>query len=255
MPVLSWMGQTSVMPEQTSAGRGLFLSRRRRLGIETVKVFHNAGTDTEEMLEVEAHIQPGAGFFNVDAPIFEGDIVEVADPRRGSGGVERRMAKEVKVHSNGPASMQHTEVIWGKAPTPRVPPVRRLTFENLHPAVQAAAGDLFADGHYEQSVSEAFKSIEVRVKALTGLDKSGAPLMGDAFGTADPLIDTAVHDGQTGKDEREGFLALFRGAMIGIRNPRAHELFAPGDPQQALEYLAFASLLHRRLDTSTVRNS
>lgn len=36
--------------------------------------------------------------------------------------------------------------------------------------------------------------------------------------------------------------------MIGIRNPGAHELFKPADAQETLEYLGFASLLHRRLD-------
>ena len=56
--------------------------------------------------------------------------------------------------------------------------------------------------------------------------------------------------GRNGQDEREGFLALFRGAMLGIRNPKAHELFTLEDPQRALEYLGFASLLHRRLDTA-----
>jgi uncharacterized protein (TIGR02391 family) len=58
--------------------------------------------------------------------------------------------------------------------------------------------------------------------------------------------------GQSGKDEQEGFGALFRGSMLGVRNPRAHDLFRTQDPQQALEYLGFASLLHRQLDSATV---
>lgn len=37
--------------------------------------------------------------------------------------------------------------------------------------------------------------------------------------------------------------------MRGIRNPGAHELAAEQDPQEVLEYLALASLLHRRLDS------
>ena len=46
----------------------------------------------------------------------------------------------------------------------------------------------------------------------------------------------AVHEGRSGQDEREGFLDIFRVApTIGIRNPGAHELFTPGDPQQALD--------------------
>jgi hypothetical protein len=35
----------------------------------------------------------------------------------------------------------------------------------------------------------------------------------------------------------------------GIRNPKGHELIGRGDdPQRALEYLALASILMRRLD-------
>ncbi len=147
-------------------------------------------------------------------------------------------------------------VEWGPAPpSPRVAPVRRLSIENLHPGVQQAAGELLADGHYQPAVAEAFKSLEVRVREMTGSSKSGAPLMGDAFAfhKDDPPIDVAVHDGQSGKDEREGFHAIFRGVMVGIRNPRAHELFAAEDPQQALEYLGLASLLHRRLDAAALK--
>jgi uncharacterized protein (TIGR02391 family) len=75
--------------------------------------------------------------------------------------------------------------------------------------------------------------------------------MGDAFQVENPRIDIATEEGQSGRDEREGFLALFRGSMIGIRNPKAHELLKAEDPQQALEYLGFASLLHRRIDAAS----
>jgi hypothetical protein len=43
--------------------------------------------------------------------------------------------------------------------------------------------------------------------------------------------------------------------MLGVRNPRAHELFKAEDPRQALEYLGFASMLHRRLDVAEKRLS
>jgi hypothetical protein len=39
---------------------------------------------------------------------------------------------------------------------------------------------------------------------------------------------------QSGQDERAGFLSLFRGSMLGIRNPGAHELFKPADAQRPL---------------------
>jgi uncharacterized protein (TIGR02391 family) len=223
-------------------------------GTQLVKIIRNEGGDDEEVLEVEAHVQAEKGFFDVDTPVFEGDVVEVADPRR-TAGVERRLAAKVKVNNFGPAHMRHISVTWGSAAPPRVAPVRRLTFANLHPVIQAASGDLFADGHFESSVSEAFKSIEVRVRDLTESSKSGASLMGDAFKADGSALDVAGHEGRSGEDEREGFMHVFRGAMIGIRNPGAHELFKPGDPQQALEYLGFASLLHRRIDAAEAKRS
>jgi len=44
--------------------------------------------------------------------------------------------------------------------------------------------------------------------------------------------------------------------MVGIRNPKAHELSRGDDPDEALEALealALASLLHRRLDIAEER--
>jgi uncharacterized protein (TIGR02391 family) len=214
-------------------------------GITRVKIVHNPGTEGEAAIEVDALIQAEAGYFEIDTPIYGSDIVEVPDPR---GGVDRRLAREVNMNNAGSAELHHIEVKWGKAPAPGIAPVRRLTFDNLHQRVQEAAGDLFADGHFASAISEAFKSIEVRVKQATGIDQSGAKLMAEAFQPLNPKLNVATETGQSGKDEREGFQALFRGAIIGIRNPKAHELFKAEDPQTALEYLGFASLLHRRID-------
>lgn len=222
-------------------------------GSEQVTVVHNPGTDDESRTDVEAHIQPQAGFFAVDTPIYEGDVVELDDPR---GGRDRRLVREVRINNPRGAAfngMEHIEVKWGKAPAPRIAPVRRLTVENLHPDVIRAAGALFADGHLESAVSEAFKSLDVRIRELIGSAQSGTKLMGEAFGGAAPRIDVSESAGQSGRDEQEGFAALFRGSMLGVRNPKAHELFKATDPQRALEYLGLASLLHRRLDDAVVR--
>lgn len=219
----------------------------RHFGVTQVTIVHAEGTDDEKRHTTEAHIQAKTGFFAVETPIYEGDIVEFADPR---GGIDRKLAAEVDVNNPGGtlSNMAHIHVTWGRAPMLRVPPVRRLTIDNLHQRVISSAGDLFGDGHYESAVSEAFKSLEVRVRHETGSDLSGTKLMNEAFGGANPKVALSQETGQTAKDEQEGFAALFRGAMLGVRNPKAHELFKPQDPQQALEHLGFASLLHRRLD-------
>lgn len=227
-------------------------SHFRNFGITRVTVIHNAGTEDEERFETEAHIQAKTAFFAVDTPIYEGDVVEFPDPR---GGPARKVAASVDVNNPTGSSfrgMEHIHVTWGAAPPARVAPVRRLSVENLHAEVIRSSSDLFADGHYEAAVSEAFKSIEVRVRTMTGSAQSGVKLMGEAFGGSQPRVSVAAATGQSGKDEQEGFGALFRGSMLGVRNPRAHDLFRPQDPQRALEYLGFASLLHRQLDSATV---
>lgn len=123
---------------------------------------------------------------------------------------------------------------------------------DLHPEVVSAALSLFESGHYYEAEFEAFKSIEHRVRQMTGLVQSGVSLMGAAFGTNNPLIDTATDPGPPGSDQREGYLALYRGVMLAIRNPKAHLPSRTLDPRDALEYLALASLLHRRLDGATL---
>ena len=210
-----------------------------------VTVIRNEGTDSEARFEVEAHIQPKKGFFAVEAPIYEGDVVEMPDPR---GGLERRVARIVEVFDSAPKSMQHTEVTWGKAPPVRSAPVRRLALEKLHSDVTAAASDLFVDGHYSQAVFESLKALEQRGRDQSGLDASGRDLMTKAFSGNPPPIDVSIEEGQSGRDEQEGLRFVFMGAVQGIRNPKGHALVKQDDPQRALEYLGLVSVLFRRLD-------
>jgi len=83
------------------------------LGTQMVKIIRNEGGEDEEVVEVEAHVQAENAFFDVDTPLFEGDIVEVADPRRPEG-VERRVVAQGKVNNFGPTEMQHITVTWGR---------------------------------------------------------------------------------------------------------------------------------------------
>ena len=217
----------------------------RSFETKTVTVIRNEGTDSEERLEIEGHIQSDAGFFGVSAPIYAGDTIVVPDPR---GGVDRRLAEKVDVNDFGPAHMQHLHVHFGAAPTPRVAALRRIGIEGLHPGVVAVASDLYVDGHYSQAIFEALKALELRVRTQSGLDRSGRDLMAAAFGGDEPPIDLSVETGQSGRDEQEGLRFLFMGAIQGIRNPKGHENVKQEDPQRTLEYLAMVSVMFRRLD-------
>jgi len=230
----------------------------RRAGLTRVSIIKNRGTDEEQRLEVEAQLlNSSKAYFALEDPLYEGDCVEIPDPR---GGQTVKIAAKVVQHPM-PANMSHSfggsngyaEVDWGEAEQIRQPPVRRLNLQRLHPAVIETASALFADRQYDSAVTEAMKSVEVRVRDLTGLQVSGAPLMQEAFKPNDPRLDVSLEAGRSGSDEREGYFYLFRGAMIGIRNPKAHELSRSEDPDEALEVLALASLLHRRLDIAEER--
>ena len=52
---------------------------------------------------------------------------------------------------------------------------------------------------------------------------------------------------ESGASEQQGMMFLYAGAMLALRNPRAHEIIED-DPEKALEYIAFLSLLAKSLD-------
>ena len=79
--------------------------------------------------------------------------------------------------------------------------------------------------------------------------------MAKAFDEKTPLIKLAIESGRSGEGEQRGFEFLFMGATVGIRNPKGHELVQQDDPQRAVEYLAFASVLRRRFDDASSAGS
>jgi uncharacterized protein (TIGR02391 family) len=107
---------------------------------------------------------------------------------------------------------------------------------------------LFRDGHAAAAIFEAFKAVNNRVKRLTGLTEDGKALMGRTFDEQLPKLRINAGLNRSDRDEQEGFKLIFMGAMLGIRNPKAHEELAITQEDRALEYLALASLLMRRLD-------
>lgn len=131
----------------------------------------------------------------------------------------------------------------------REPKIRRLALESLHPRIVEVASDLFTDEHYSQAILEAVKVVEQRVKEQSGLTNDyGVSLMSKAFRKGSGSIVVAHESGKSGDDEQEGFMHLFMGAAQAIKNPKSHETVKLKDPERAIEYLAFLSLLMRRLD-------
>jgi uncharacterized protein (TIGR02391 family) len=116
----------------------------------------------------------------------------------------------------------------------------------LHPKIDRQVRRQFLIGEYALGVFAAMKAIEVRVRKLAELpnDTVGVDLMTQAFRPADG----ALTDQRMPKGEREGMMALFRGAYAVLRNPTGHRDVDYDDVTEAAEAVSFASMLLRILD-------
>jgi uncharacterized protein (TIGR02391 family) len=119
---------------------------------------------------------------------------------------------------------------------------------SLHPLIQNVAGELYKGGHYRQAILDAYIQLVEAVKHKSGVfDKDNTPLMQTVFSANNPILEVSKNT-----DEQQGFMWLYSGATMGIRNPKAHRLVQQNDPQRTLEWLSFASVLLRVLDDSII---
>lgn len=114
----------------------------------------------------------------------------------------------------------------------------------------------FENGHYADSVESAFKSVnkcvKEIVKAKTGNERDGVPLMREAFNfnlerNKNPIILLDDISSESGRNIQEGYMQLFAGAMQGIRNPKAHDNIDI-TKERAMHQIFLASLLMHKLD-------
>jgi uncharacterized protein (TIGR02391 family) len=109
---------------------------------------------------------------------------------------------------------------------------------------------LYLDGHYSSAIFEAYKAVNNMVKEKTKLESDGKDLMARAFNEQNPVLALNKLSTQSELDEQIGFRFIFMGAMIGVRNPKAHDTVVQRDPIRTLQYLALADLLATRVEES-----
>lgn len=120
----------------------------------------------------------------------------------------------------------------------------------LHEALQDDCLTMFERGHLNEAVRKALERFEKKIQDATGEHDIGKSLMGKTFNKDSPKI--AINDGAGGNDssEREGFMHLTMGAMMGMRNIYSHGDTATMEPMEAFERLCFVSLLFKRVDAA-----
>ncbi len=126
----------------------------------------------------------------------------------------------------------------------------RSAFEglDLHPRIAAVCAELYRHGHYRNAVLDASLALVNFVKEMSRRhDLDGAPLMRTVFSKNDPILTFNDLKDQSDLDEQEGMMHLFEGAVLALRNPRAHTLL-DDSPEQALECIALLSFLAKQVE-------
>lgn len=104
---------------------------------------------------------------------------------------------------------------------------------------------LFINGHFALAVEEAFKCVNNTVKERSRLTNDGADLMRIAFSPRNPALRLNELKTESQRNQQQGYMDIFAGCMVGIRNPRAHEHRYLDEPRIALEMLSLANHLLR----------
>jgi len=125
---------------------------------------------------------------------------------------------------------------------------RQFTDLDLHPEIARSASKLFEDGHYANAIEDACKALDGLVRIRSGrFDLSGTELMQRVFTPNNPVLKFNDLQTESDKSEQQGRMFLFCGAMLAVRNPRAHGL-VEDSAENALDYVAFLSLLAKMAD-------
>jgi uncharacterized protein (TIGR02391 family) len=120
----------------------------------------------------------------------------------------------------------------------------------LHPRITSVARARFRSRHYADAVEAALKEINTTLKQIvrdqTGQDLDGVAAVQRAFSLQNPIIRLADLSTETGRNIQKGYLQIFSGSIVGIRNPKAHENISI-NRTEAIHYLFLGSLLMSKI--------
>jgi uncharacterized protein (TIGR02391 family) len=126
-----------------------------------------------------------------------------------------------------------------------------LSPQLLHKKIAETAWPTFIRGKHDTAVFEAFKQVEVAVRAAGKYDSRviGVDLMRQAFNPeTGPLTDKTLPVA-----EREALSSLFAGAIGSYKNPVSHRTVTISEAVEAGEMLILASHLLRIVDDRASR--
>ncbi len=127
-------------------------------------------------------------------------------------------------------------------------------WHGINPVIKDVAKSRFDSGHRADAVEAAFKEINSRIKEFvrqrTGEELDGASLMNHAFSPSKPIIILDDLETEDGRSIQQGYMQMFAGSMIGVRNPKAHANIEI-EKEEAISWLHLASNLLNKFESAT----
>lgn len=134
---------------------------------------------------------------------------------------------------------EHTEAITPTISTEQP----HSALATLHFSVQQSASSRFDTAHYSDAILAACTALDKAIQArIQRPDLNGKQLMDVAFTPRNPVLRLSQQD-----NEQTGFMLLYQGVILALRNHYAHNDTAT-DPARALEWLGLISALFYKLD-------
>jgi len=139
-------------------------------------------------------------------------------------------------------------------PEIKVPPSVLTERLRAHPICTDVSGEpveLFANGHFNESVRKACERFEKAVQDRSGMQGNGTKLVAKVFNPSGPIL--RLNDGATENEKniQEGYMHLTMGMMSAIRNVFSHGDETQRSPEEAFEMLLFLNWLFRFLPESS----
>ncbi len=131
-----------------------------------------------------------------------------------------------------------------------------LVRRDVHPDVLRYCRPELMQRNYFHAVLEACKSVAEKVRNLTGVQGDGTPLVDATCSLkSGPRVAFNGLATEWEQSEQTGLAMLMKGVFSSYRNPTAHapKVLWATSRREALDLLTLVSMLHRRLDTATVR--